>query len=131
MDLHLNLSPPRTGVALEGQEVVSESERPGGLPLQYSQGIVQAFRIGLAAQKVPVFGHQDVAEKKKLMTADGVKDAGEYSSRVIVLEIGETVITTEGEKVRRWSRPSAWCCFRWLGTIRRNDLTPLMRKKRA
>lgn len=69
--------------------LAGDAERPGGLPLQYSQGIVRAFRIGLAEQKVHVFGHEKVSEKKKLLAAaDGFKGVGEYSLRVIVLEVG-------------------------------------------
>ena len=43
--------------------LAGDAERPGGLPLQYSQGIVRAFRIGLAEQKVHVFGHEKVSRK--------------------------------------------------------------------
>ena len=72
------------------------AELPGGLLLYHSHGMVRAFRIGLAAQKVPVFERQDVGKRKRLMAAEG---GGENSSRVIVIAVCEPVITAGGEKV--------------------------------
>jgi hypothetical protein len=49
---------------------------------------------------VDVLGHEDVTEEEKLVTlAESFESLLKDGAGVVVVEVGETVVTTEGEEV--------------------------------
>ena len=47
-----------------------------------------------------MLGHEDVAVKEELVTlTEGFEDVEEIDSGVVVVQVGEAVITTEGEEM--------------------------------
>jgi hypothetical protein len=47
-----------------------------------------------------MLGHEDVAVKEELVThTEGFEDVEEIDSAVVVVQVGEAVITTEGEEM--------------------------------
>lgn len=58
------------------------------------------MHLGFGDEQVDVLGHQDVAEDAKLMSlTDGFENFEEGGSGCIGVEVGETLVATEGGEV--------------------------------
>lgn len=71
-----------------------------GFSLQDVERGLQDLVFRFAEEKVDVFGHKNISEDQELVTVtecfEGVEKDG---AGVIVVEVGEAVVTTEGEEV--------------------------------
>ncbi len=72
----------------------------GGLCLQGAEDVFELLLSGLAEQEVDVLGHKDVAEDVEMVPPTEMFESFEEDcAAVVVVEVRETVITTEGDKV--------------------------------
>jgi hypothetical protein len=75
-------------------------EEFGGLSLEGSQSIAKPMEFWFAEEHVDVLGHEDIAVEKELVaSAEGFEGVEEGDAGVIVIQVGEAVVTTEGEEV--------------------------------
>jgi hypothetical protein len=78
----------------------SPFEEFGGLSLQDTECVVEPLELGFAEKQVDVLGHEYVPEDEELVTlAEGFECVQEDRSGVVVVEVGESVVTTEGEEM--------------------------------
>lgn len=75
-------------------------EEFGRLSFEGSKRVVEAMQFWFAEEQVDVLRHQDVGEHIELVaTAESFQHVQEDDSGVIVVEVGEPVIATEGQEM--------------------------------
>ena len=58
------------------------------------------MEFGFAEEQMDVLRHEDVSVEKELVAlAESLKDVEEGDAGVVVVEVGESVVATEGEEV--------------------------------
>ena len=75
-------------------------EEFGGFAFEGSERVVQSVELWFAEKHVDVLGHEDVAVAINLVAStEGFESVQEDGSGVVVVEVGKTVVTTEGEEM--------------------------------
>jgi hypothetical protein len=75
-------------------------EEFGGLSLEDAQGGLHGVELRFAEEKVDVLGHEDVAEEVELVPlTESFEDFFEEDAGVIVVQVWETPVATEGDEV--------------------------------
>ena len=80
------------------RRLFSGDEEPGALEDAESGGEGGELRFG--EKKVDVLGHEDVTEEEELVTLPELFERlGEDDAGALFVQVGETVVTTEGDEV--------------------------------
>jgi hypothetical protein len=70
------------------------------LSFERSKRVVEAMELWFAEEQMDVLWHEDVAVEEELVAATkGFEGVEKDCAGVVVVEVGETVVTTEGEEV--------------------------------
>ncbi len=75
-------------------------EALGGFSLEDADGVLKALPFGFGEEEMNVLRHEDVAEEVEVVfPAETFELFFEDDAGGVVVEIGETLITTEGDEV--------------------------------
>ena len=102
-------------------------EEFGGFALEDADGCREWVEFRLAEEQMHMLRHKDVAEELELVAlAESLERGEEGDAGVVVVEVGEPVITTEGEEVVMAFGLVTLQTTRHRSIVARDPWTPLM-----